>query len=154
MFRPPACFVLSPHCTKDVYTPQGSSSDMWTVTQIHSAAGQENEGTAPYISNIIHEPWWRLSLYGTVLCNPLYKNDTFPTDVIAPPHSSYCFKDTNSTPSVRLYRLTYPFLQTNPPKRQHPFPVDKSHEKSSSIDPSTVARGHCGEGAPSYIHMY
>jgi hypothetical protein len=24
-------FVLPPHCTKDVYTPQGSTRDLWTV---------------------------------------------------------------------------------------------------------------------------
>jgi hypothetical protein len=27
----PACSVLSPHSTKDVYTPQGSTRDLWTV---------------------------------------------------------------------------------------------------------------------------
>jgi hypothetical protein len=30
-FRPPARSVLPPHCTKDVYTPQGSTCDLWTV---------------------------------------------------------------------------------------------------------------------------
>jgi hypothetical protein len=29
--RPSACCVLPPHCTKDVYTPQGSSRYLWTV---------------------------------------------------------------------------------------------------------------------------
>jgi hypothetical protein len=28
VFRPPVCFVLPPHCTKDVYTPQGSTRDL------------------------------------------------------------------------------------------------------------------------------
>jgi hypothetical protein len=27
----PACFVLSPHCTKGVYTRQASTRDLWTV---------------------------------------------------------------------------------------------------------------------------
>jgi hypothetical protein len=31
VFRPPACFVILPHCIKDVYTPQGSTRDLWTV---------------------------------------------------------------------------------------------------------------------------
>jgi hypothetical protein len=32
VFRPPACFVLSSHCTKNVYTPQGSSLLLWTLS--------------------------------------------------------------------------------------------------------------------------
>jgi hypothetical protein len=31
VFRPPACSVLPPHRTKDVYTPRGSTRDLWTV---------------------------------------------------------------------------------------------------------------------------
>jgi hypothetical protein len=31
VFRPPVCFVLPPHCTKDVYTPQGSTGDLYIV---------------------------------------------------------------------------------------------------------------------------
>jgi hypothetical protein len=31
IFRPPARFVLPPHCTKDVHIPQGSTRDLWTV---------------------------------------------------------------------------------------------------------------------------
>jgi hypothetical protein len=31
VFRPPVCSVLPPHCTKDVYTPQGLTRDLWTV---------------------------------------------------------------------------------------------------------------------------
>jgi hypothetical protein len=32
VFRPPACFVLPPHCIKDVYNPQGSTRDLWTIS--------------------------------------------------------------------------------------------------------------------------
>jgi hypothetical protein len=31
VFYPPACSVLPPHCTKDAYTQQGSTRDLWTV---------------------------------------------------------------------------------------------------------------------------
>jgi hypothetical protein len=31
VFRPPVLFLLPPHCTKDVYISQGSTSDLWTV---------------------------------------------------------------------------------------------------------------------------
>jgi hypothetical protein len=31
IFRPSPCPVLHQHCTKDVYTPQGSTRDPWTV---------------------------------------------------------------------------------------------------------------------------
>jgi hypothetical protein len=31
IFLPPVCSVLPPPCTKDVYTPQGSTRDPWTV---------------------------------------------------------------------------------------------------------------------------
>jgi hypothetical protein len=33
---PSTCmFVLPPHCTKDVYTPQGWTHDLWTVRRYH-----------------------------------------------------------------------------------------------------------------------
>jgi hypothetical protein len=41
VFRPPACFVLPPHCTKDVYTPQGSTRDLWTVHPTSSSVKME-----------------------------------------------------------------------------------------------------------------
>jgi hypothetical protein len=34
VFRPPACSVLPPHCAKDVYHPQGSTRDLWTIRRV------------------------------------------------------------------------------------------------------------------------
>jgi hypothetical protein len=42
IFRPPACFVLPPHCTKDGYTPLVSTRDMWTVLSPHTANKPRN----------------------------------------------------------------------------------------------------------------
>jgi hypothetical protein len=33
VLRPPACSVLPPHCTNDVYIPQESTRDLWTILQ-------------------------------------------------------------------------------------------------------------------------
>jgi hypothetical protein len=38
VFRPLACSVLPPHCTKDVYTPQESTRDLWTVSSLPNHA--------------------------------------------------------------------------------------------------------------------